>query len=65
MKATIKTKNPYTYPTYTVMFGKEIITTHNELFKAGKKIDAYLMFKKESKTTWSFKTYANKMKQSN
>jgi len=25
MKATIKTKNPYTYPTYTVMVGKEII----------------------------------------
>ena len=25
MKATIKTKNPYTYPTYTVMIGKEII----------------------------------------
>ena len=24
-KATIKTKNPYTYPTYTVMIGKEII----------------------------------------
>jgi hypothetical protein len=25
MKATIKTKNPYTYPTYTVMIGKEVI----------------------------------------
>lgn len=25
MKAKIKTKNPYTYPTYTVMVGKEII----------------------------------------
>ena len=24
-KASIKTKNPYTYPTYTVMIGKEII----------------------------------------
>jgi hypothetical protein len=24
-KATVKTKNPYTYPTYTVMIGKEII----------------------------------------
>ena len=25
MKATIKTKNPYTYPTFTVMIGKEVI----------------------------------------
>ena len=25
MKATVKTKNPYTFPTYTVMIGKEII----------------------------------------
>lgn len=25
MKATIKTKNPYTYPTYTVIIGKEVI----------------------------------------
>ena len=25
MKATIKTKNPYTFPTFTVMIGKEII----------------------------------------
>jgi hypothetical protein len=25
MKATIKTKNPFTYPTYTVMKGKEVI----------------------------------------
>jgi hypothetical protein len=25
MKATIKIKNPFTYPTYTVMIGKEII----------------------------------------
>jgi hypothetical protein len=38
------------------------MTTHNELFKAGKKVDAYLMFKKESKTTWSFDTYVKKMK---
>jgi hypothetical protein len=38
------------------------MTTHNELFKAGKKVDAYLMFKKQSNTTWSFETYVNKMK---
>lgn len=25
MKARIKTKNPYTYPTYTVMIGNEVI----------------------------------------
>ena len=25
MKAKIKTKNPYTYPTFTVMIGKEVI----------------------------------------
>jgi hypothetical protein len=25
MKAIIKIKNPFTYPTYTVMIGKEII----------------------------------------
>lgn len=25
MKARIKTKNPYTYPTYTIMIGSEII----------------------------------------
>jgi len=25
MKARIKTKNPYTYPIYTVMIGKEVI----------------------------------------
>jgi len=25
MKATVKTKNPYTFPTYTVMIGKEVI----------------------------------------
>ena len=25
MKAKIKTKNPFTYPTYTVMLGKEVI----------------------------------------
>ena len=25
MKATIKTKNPYTFTTYTVMIGKEVI----------------------------------------
>jgi len=25
MKATIKIKNPYTFPTFTVMIGKEII----------------------------------------
>ena len=36
--------------------------THNELFKAGKKIDAYLLFKKESDTNWTFKKYVDKMK---
>jgi hypothetical protein len=25
MKARIKTKNPYTFPTYTVMIGSEVI----------------------------------------
>jgi hypothetical protein len=25
MKATVKTKNPYTFPTFTVMIGKEVI----------------------------------------
>jgi hypothetical protein len=25
MKARIKVKNPYTYPTYTVMIGREIV----------------------------------------
>ena len=36
--------------------------THNELFKAGKKVEAYLMFKKESKVTWSFDSYIKRMK---
>jgi hypothetical protein len=25
MKATIKTKNPYTWPSYSVMLGKEVL----------------------------------------
>jgi len=36
--------------------------THNELFAIGKKVEAYLLFKKETGTKWSFETYVKKMK---
>jgi len=37
------------------------MTTHNELFKTGKKVDAYLLFRKETKANWSFEKYVNIM----
>ena len=38
---------------------------HSELFRTGKKVDAYLLFKKETKSKWSFETYVTKMKYHN
>jgi hypothetical protein len=38
------------------------MATHNELFKQGKKIDAYLQFKSESKLRWSFDKYCKSQK---
>lgn len=35
--------------------------THNELFRLGKKVDAYLLFKKETKSNWSFIKYVKVM----
>ena len=35
--------------------------THNELFKLGKKIDAYILFRKQTKTKWCFIKYVSKM----
>jgi hypothetical protein len=36
--------------------------THNQLFREGSKTEAYLLFKKETNTKWTFKTYSEKMK---
>ena len=35
--------------------------THNEFFRAGKIVDAYLLFEKETKLNWSFIKYVKVM----
>ena len=35
--------------------------THNELFRLGKKVDAFLLFRKETKSKWSFEKYVKNM----
>ena len=35
--------------------------THNELFRVGSKVDAYLLFRQTTKSRWSFNKYVDTM----